>query len=376
MSKNVEKKKITIKGEKLGKRSQYKSPINKDKEIESENKNQLDNPNKEMKFLESSTNNFIYDITQEKDNNLDQSGKSSYLSKLNNNIHNFSISDNPYLFPLNNRDISLLTESNIDNNSTNSNTIASNKQNKISKNLPNTGGNKNNVLDKKILNDNAYENDPYDSKYSIKINKIKDDYIDFLQKEFEDNTKKSVKLDSNNKELLKKCDDLMHDNRVLSNTLNERTAKLNKIIQENLMIKSQLDKSLLNIQKNEQKLEFYEEQFNLFKSSNDNDQKIIKELKEQNNQLNLNLEEIEKTNEENLKNQEENFQIQLKEEIENAKKEMEEIYDNRNLEENEKIEKKAKSYLERIKELEEKTEKLENDLSNKDNMFDLVCKEN
>ena len=376
MSKNVEKKKITIKGEKSGKRSQYKSPINKDKEIESENKNQLDNPNKEMKFLESSTNNFIYDITQEKDNNLDQSGKSSYLSKLNNNIHNFSISDNPYLFPLNNRDISLLTESNIDNNSTNSNTIASNKQNKISKNLPNTGGNKNNVLDKKILNDNAYENDPYDSKYSIKINKIKDDYIDFLQKEFEDNTKKSVKLDSNNKELLKKCDDLMHDNRVLSNTLNERTAKLNKIIQENLMIKSQLDKSLLNIQKNEQKLEFYEEQFNLFKSSNDNYQKIIKELKEQNNQLNLNLEEIEKTNEENLKNQEENFQIQLKEEIENAKKEMEEIYDNRNLEENEKIEKKAKSYLERIKELEEKTEKLENDLSNKDNMFDLVCKEN
>ena len=376
MSKNVEKKKITIKGEKLGKRSQYKSPINKDKEIEKVNKNQLENPNKEMKFLESSTNNFIYDITQEKDNNLDQSGKSSYLSKLNNNIHNFSISDNPYLFPLNNRDISLLTESNIDNNSTNSNTIASNKQNKISKNLPNPGGNKNNILDKKILNDNAYENDPYDSKYSIKINKIKDDYIDFLQKEFEDNTKKSVKLDSNNKELLKKCDDLMHDNRVLSNTLNERTAKLNKIIQENLMIKSQLDKSLLNIQKNEQKLEFYEEQFNLFKSSNDNYQKIIKELKEQNNQLNLNLEEIEKTNEENLKNQEENFQIQLKEEIENAKKEMEEIYDNRNLEENEKIEKKTTSYLERIKELEEKTEKLENDLSNKANMFDLVCKEN
>ena len=376
MSKNVEKKKITIKGEKLGKRSQYKSPINKDKEIEKVNKNQLENPNKEMKFLESSTNNFIYDITQEKDNNMDQSGKSSYLSKLNNNIHNFSISDNPYLFPLNNRDISLLTESNIDNNSTNSNTIASNKQNKISKNLPNPGGNKNNILDKKILNDNAYENDPYDSKYSIKINKIKDDYIDFLQKEFEDNTKKSVKLDSNNKELLKKCDDLMHDNRVLSNTLNERTAKLNKIIQENLMIKSQLDKSLLNIQKNEQKLEFYEEQFNLFKSSNDNYQKIIKELKEQNNQLNLNLEEIEKTNEENLKNQEENFQIQLKEEIENAKKEMEEIYDNRNLEENEKIEKKTTSYLERIKELEEKTEKLENDLSNKANMFDLVCKEN
>ena len=40
-----------------------------------------------------------------------------------------------------------------------------------------------------ILNNNnniAYANnvEPYDSKYSFKINKIKDDYIDFLQKEF------------------------------------------------------------------------------------------------------------------------------------------------------------------------------------------------
>ena len=36
------------------------------------------------------------------------------------------------------------------------------------------------------------------------------------------------------------------------------------------MIKSELDKAELNNQKNEQKLEYYEEQFNLFKSSNDN----------------------------------------------------------------------------------------------------------
>ena len=56
-----------------------------------------------------------------------------------------------------------------------------------------------------ILNDNlSYNTEPFDSKYTVKINKIKDDYIDFLQKEFEDNTKKSVKLDTNNKELLKK----------------------------------------------------------------------------------------------------------------------------------------------------------------------------
>ena len=69
---------------------------------------------------------------------------------------------------------------------------------------------------------------------------------------------------------MKKCDDYLHDNRLLTNTLNERTTKLNKIIQENLFVKSELDKSNLNNQKNEQKIAFYEEQFNLYKTNNDN----------------------------------------------------------------------------------------------------------
>ena len=183
-------------------------------------------------------------------------------------------------------------------------------------------------------------------------------------------------MDSNNKELLKKCDDLIHDNKILSNILNDRTSKLNKIIQENLMIKSQLDKSLLNNQKNEQKLQFYEEQFNLFKTSNDNYLKIIKELKEQNVQLNNNLKETEKTNEENLKNVEEKYKFQLKGDLENTKKEIEEIYENRNLEENEKNEKKIQIFKNLIQGLEEKNEQLINELTNKENMFDIVCKQN
>ena len=168
----------------------------------------------------------------------------------------------------------------------------------------------------------------------------------------------------------------MNDNRILTNTLNERTSKLNQIIQENLMIKSQLDKSVLNNQKNEQKLEYYEEQFNLFKTSNDNYQKIISELREQNNQLNSNLAEMEKANEDNLKNAEENFKIHLQEEIENTKKEMEELYDFKNMENNEKNEKKEQVFIDKIKELEEKNEKLTNDLINKNNMFEMICKEN
>ena len=54
------------------------------------------------------------------------------------------------------------------------------------------------------LNDNMpYNTEPFDSKYSFKINKIKDDYIDFLQKEFEDKAEKlrntTMKLDNNKK---------------------------------------------------------------------------------------------------------------------------------------------------------------------------------
>ena len=235
--------------------------------------------------------------------------------------------------------------------------------------------NNNSILNNNNNNNNiAYTNnvEPYDSKYSFKINKIKDDYIDFLQKEFEDNSKNNAKLDSNNKELLKKCDDLMHDNRLLTNTLNERTTKLNKIIQENLCVKSELDKSTLNNQKNEQKIAFYEEQLNLYKTNNDNYQKIIKELKEQNDQLNISLSQMERAQEENQKITEE----KLRAEIENTRKNMEELYTGKRKDENEKIEKKAQVFIEQIKLLQEKNEELINELTNKENMFDLVCKEN
>ena len=395
-SKNVEKKKyVSNKGEIIvGKRTQYKSPYKKDKNLSTLNRNDL-NITLPSKFLESNTYNFLNDITEEREKKLPTNSKRSYLTKINNSINNYGFNDNTYMFPMLNKDFSVLTESNLfDNSSTNSNTTTSkNNKNRVMKNVS-SQNNKTNIKNmalnnninasilsnnntSALLNDNlSFQSEPYDSKYSIKINKIKDDYIDFLQKEFEDNTKKSVKLDSNNKELLKKCDDLIHDNRVLNNTLNDRTTKLNKIIQENIMIKSQLDKMILTNQKNEQKLEFYEEQFNLFKSSNENYQKIIAELKEQNSKLNLSLVEMEKTNEDNLKNAEQNYKNQIKDEIENTKKEMEEIYEKKSKEQSDKNDKKAEEFMDKIKELEDKNEQLINDLTNKENMFDMVCKEN
>ena len=52
----------------------------------------------------------------------------------------------------------------------------------------------------KLLIDNnnvLHSSDQFSPKYSSKISKIKDDYIDFLQKHFEDNTKNNAKENSN-----------------------------------------------------------------------------------------------------------------------------------------------------------------------------------
>ena len=56
-------------------------------------------------------------------------------------------------------------------------------------NSSNTRVNQNNI--NPSLNDNlSYNDEQFNSKNSVKINKIKDDYIDFLQKEFEAHIKK------------------------------------------------------------------------------------------------------------------------------------------------------------------------------------------
>ena len=223
------------------------------------------------------------------------------------------------------------------------------------------------------LQDNGL--DTFSPKYANKINKIKDDYIDFLQRQFEDNTKNNVKLDSNNKELLKKCNDLIHDNRLLNKALIERTNKLNKIVQENLYIKSELDKSILNNQKNEQKLVFYEEQFNLFKNNNENYQKIIQELKSQNEQLNTNYSNLKTTSEENQKKSEEKYKNDMAE----MKKNMEKSYNNKIdkiQNEDKSYENQIKSLNEEIKVLKEKNNELIKDLESKENVIDLMYKDN
>ena len=205
-------------------------------------------------------------------------------------------------------------------------------------------------------------------KYSNKMNKIRDDYFDFLQKQVEENSKNAPNLDANNKELLKKLNDLIQDNRLLNKTLNERTNNLSKVVEENLYIKTELEKTILINQKNMQKMSFYEEQLKLFKSNNDNYQKIIMELKQHNEQLNLNLVKIKNTSEENKKKAEEKY----KNEIEEIKKNMEDkiqIGDKN-------YENKIKALSDEIKTLKEKNAELEKELKSKENVIQLMYKDN
>ena len=75
-----------------------------------------------------------------------------------------------------------------------------------------------------------------DKNKTIKAEKF--DYIDYLKKlETEEKNNNNTKLEANSKDLLKRCQDLIEDNRLLNYALNERTAKLNKTIQDNFVIK-------------------------------------------------------------------------------------------------------------------------------------------
>ena len=113
---------------------------------------------------------------------------------------------------------------------------------------------------------------------------------------------------------------------------------------------------------------FYEEQLKLFKSNNDNYQKIIMELKQHNEQLNLNLVKIKNTSEENKKKSEEKY----KNEIEEIKKNME----NKIQTEDKNYEIKIKALSDEIKTLKEKNAELEKELQAKENVIQLMYKDN
>ena len=336
----------------------------------SENKNKNKNPNgiisdeKSTKFLsKNDTKNPIKII------------------KLNNNINKFETDDgnNNYDYQNGNgnnvnRDSKYDSKRNLymRNNSMkniNSKMVNSNFHNNV-ENVIFSNNNNIMLIDKNV----SYNSERLDSRNAIKINKLKDDYIDFLQKEFEDKSKNNVQLDSSNKELLKKCNELVINNRLLNETLTEKNNKLTKISQENLYMKNEYNKSMSNFRKMQEKIKIYEDQLNLFKSNNENNEKIIKELKQQNEQVNSNLKKAKSEYEEKLKKAEEKY----KNEIEEKKKNMEALYNNKIMGDDKNInnEKKIKSLMDEISYLKEKNQELIKDLQSKENTIDLMYKDN
>ena len=191
-----------------------------------------------------------------------------------------------------------------------------------------------------------------------------------LDKNYQNN-ENMKKIDLNSNELIQKYEELIEDNKLLNMELNERTSKLNKIIKENISLKSQINQLKISAIKNEQKINFYEEQFNSYKNKDDNYRKIINELKVQNEKMKLNMSKIDGENE-YKKNLERDFQNQLKQEIEIIKKNIVEINNhNKNQIENDSPDNKNndKNLFDENKILKEKIEYLnsENELIKKEN---------
>ena len=304
------------------------------------------------------------------------------IIKLDNNINNYVVEENDFISQkdFSKKYNSIYTSPKVDDKTKNAKFFCRNNStgNTISKKM--VSSNYNNNLDNIIFSNtnnimlidkNIYNSERLDVRNVIKINKIKDDYIEFLQKEFEDKSKNNIILDVNNKELIKRCNELILNNRLLNETLNDRNTKLNKIAQENINIKNEYDKSMANFRKMEQKMKLYEDQLSLFKSNNENYQKIIKELKQQNEQLNLNMNKIKNDHEEEQKLAEEKY----RNEIEDIKKNMEELHNNK-IQGDDINENKIKDLLEEIKLLKEKIKELDDELQNKENVIQMMYKDN
>ena len=151
------------------------------------------------------------------------------------------------------------------------------------------------------------------------------EYEEFMKKKFDTNVKKEeneeikLKLDLNNKELIKRCEELIEDNKLLNSALNERTSKLNQIIKENISLKSQNKQLKLAAKNKDEQKKFYEEQILFLKNKNEMYEKTLNDLKGK-KELNVN------DNKDGLeKNLEEDFKNKIKEEIIIIKKNLEEI---------------------------------------------------
>ena len=137
-----------------------------------------------------------------------------------------------------------------------------------------------------ILQD-EYDNDAGNEK----LHKVKDEYIEYLQRQLDENNKNVISLESKLNELQKKFKNLIDDNRILNETLNERGIKLNEFIQENENLRLQINNYIDNETKYKLQFQYYEKQIKLYETNINDYNKIINDLKVTNEKLTNNLNE-------------------------------------------------------------------------------------
>ena len=223
------------------------------------------------------------------------------------------------------------------------------------------------------------ENKNYEEEYNYenesgteRLHQIKDNYIEYLQKQLDENNKNLIKYEKKINEFSKRYKNLIEDNKLLNETLNERTSKLNEIIQENENLRIQINNNIEN--ENQIKI-YYDKKNKEYEDKINECNKIInnlKETKKENNTLNKEMNSPD-TNINNNKNNEEELNLLKSQNL---------IYLN-NLKskdntielitkENEKLLKENKEYRAQIEQYTQKMENLYSTIKQKNNIINIL----
>lgn len=118
-----------------------------------------------------------------------------------------------------------------------------------------------------------------DNNGNERFDKVKDEYIEYLQNQLEENNKNVIRLESKLNELQRRFKNLIDDNRLLNDTLNERNSKLNEYIQENENLRLQINNYIDNETKYRMQIQYCEKQIGLYENNINDYNNIIKDLK-------------------------------------------------------------------------------------------------
>ena len=147
----------------------------------------------------------------------------------------------------------------------------------------------NDVYDYNNLSPSFLQDDYENENGNEKLHRVKDEYIEYLQRQLDENNKNVIRLESKLNELQKRFKNLIDDNRILNDALNERGNKLNEFVQENENLRLQINNYIDNETKYKLQLQYYEKQIELYETNINDYNNIINDLKVSNEKLSNNL---------------------------------------------------------------------------------------